>query len=219
VYFPLCPLPYTLLIHPFCVIMSQSQHSDFTSSLYDGDTDNISYLASSSLPELTPELSSSQQAFESFNAEFLRLLAPPTIPPSFTRLGPDRRKAYVLYDLMAHSEWVEWWLQTDYGKKSKLHWDANHQSPVWGHFHQVAHGPDGAPKVMCKECGTVLEHPSTTLSRGNGKQHRQGTSTMTKHLNTASCRKAGKGKKAEITRFLQKAVSQSSTSFLIRQLT
>ena len=67
VIFLLSPLPCTLNIYPCCVIMSQSQYSDFTLSIYDWDVDDINYLASSSLLDLTPELSSSKQAFEAFN--------------------------------------------------------------------------------------------------------------------------------------------------------
>lgn len=116
-------------------IMSQSQNSDvFPSSLYD-DTDSIPYLPSDPPQPFTPELSGSQQTFDPFNQDFLRPQAPPTIPPSLTRLGPDRRKAYVLYDGTMHTEWVDWWLETDYGKTSKLRWDANHYSEIWKQFH------------------------------------------------------------------------------------
>jgi hypothetical protein len=187
--------------------MSQSQHSDFASSLYNGDIDNISYLTPSESQVFTPEPSGSLHALEPFDHDFLRPAIPLTAPPIFTRVGPDRRKAYVLYDQMSHSDWVAWWLQTDYGKKSRLHWDSNHQSSVWDHFHQVAHSTDGSPKVMCKRCGVVLEHPSVVVTSKDGRQHRQGSSTMTKHLQTVSCRKASsKGKAAEITSFLQKKV-------------
>lgn len=114
--------------------MSESQQSDFASSLYDGDIDPLTYLAPSNQP-VTPALSSSQQTFDAFDSEFLRPVIPLMVPSSLTRVGPDRRKAFVLYDEMTHSDWVDWWLQTDYGRKSKIHWDSSHQSDIWNHFH------------------------------------------------------------------------------------
>jgi hypothetical protein len=80
--------------------MSQSQHSDFASSLYDGDIDNIAYLTPSNQPA-TP--SGSQHTFDTFEPDFLRPTIPPLIPEIFSRVGPDRRKAFVLYDKMAHN--------------------------------------------------------------------------------------------------------------------
>lgn len=65
------------------------------------------------------------------DASFLRPAVPPTVPSILKRVGPDRRKAYILYNEMAHNEFVEWWLQTDYGTRSKINWDSNHLSDVW----------------------------------------------------------------------------------------
>lgn len=187
-------------------IMSQSQNSDvFPSSLYD-DTDSIPYLPLDPPQPFTPELSGSQQTFDPFNQDFLRPQAPPTIPPSLTRLGPDRRKAYVLYDGTMHTEWVDWWLETDYGKTSKLRWDANYHSEIWKQFHQVALGSDGMPKVMCKRCGQILEHPSSPLRAGGTTRY--GTSTLLRHRKTLICVRALNGApKLGITKFLQDTVS------------
>jgi len=185
--------------------MSESQQSDFASSLYDGDIDTLTYLAPSNQP-VTPAQSSSQQTFDVFDSEFLRPVIPLVVPSSLTRVGPDRRKAFVLYNEMTHSDWVDWWLQTDYGRKSKIHWDSSHQSDIWSHFPQVAHGTDGAPKVMCKRCGQILEPPYSLSKGADGKDQRHGLSTMKRHLKTAGCQKANKGHNAEITKFLKKGV-------------
>lgn len=199
--------------------MSQSQQSDFASSFYDSEIDNLGYLPHSNLHHLAPEPSGSQQTFDSRHSDFRRTILPPVVPSSLTHVGPDRRKAYVLYDKMSHNDWVEWWLQTDYGSKSNIRWDSNHQSAVWTHFNQVAHSTNGVPKVMCKRCGVILEHPSNLASKDESKRQRQGTSTMAKHLKSAACQRATKGPKAEISRFLQKTVSSyirfESTSSLI----
>ena len=104
------PFPLTSIVFPFSVAMSQSQHSDFLPTLYDADTDNLSYLIPSSR---VPTPSGSQLTIEPFDAidtDFLRPSNLLPIPHSLTRVGPDRRKAYVLYDNMAYEEWVEWWL-------------------------------------------------------------------------------------------------------------
>jgi hypothetical protein len=132
--------------------MSQSQQSDFASSLYDGDTDNTTYLTPSNQPA-TSDLSSSQQTFDAFDAEFLCPVIPLVVLSSLICVGPDQRKVFVLYDKITYSDWVDWWLQTDYGRKSKIHWDSSYQSDIWKYFHQVAHRTDGAPKVMYKCCG------------------------------------------------------------------
>ncbi|OQD78035.1 hypothetical protein PENANT_c095G04240 [Penicillium antarcticum] len=50
-----------------------------------------------------------------------------------------------------HPEWVDWWLETDYGKTSKIRWDAAHQSEHWKQFDQVADATTGQPKGQMKE--------------------------------------------------------------------
>jgi hypothetical protein len=101
------------------------------SSFYDGDIDNLGYIT---LFNENTILSSSQLILDTFGSDFIRLNLPPPIPPSFTRVGLTRRKAYVLYDIMAHTEWVDWWLQTDYGRKRKMQWDAEHIAKIWKDF-------------------------------------------------------------------------------------
>lgn len=180
--------------------MSQSQHSDFLSSIYDGDIGNLSYHTPSNHPA-TP--SGSQATLPDFHHDFLRPDHPLPLPPSLTRVGPDRRKAFFLYDMAEHTEWVEWWLQTDYGRKSKIHWDTARQSTLWSNFHQVAQSTDGAPKVMCKRCEKILEHPHSV---GPGQAGYHGTSTMAKHLKSASCQRSVGRKNMDITGFLKNGV-------------
>jgi hypothetical protein len=113
---------------------------------------------------------------------------------------------------MAHNDWVDWWLQTDFGRKSKINWDSTRHAEIWGHYHQVAHSIDGAPKVMCQRCGAILEHPYTVNSKTKGKIQYHGTSTMQKHLKTAGCLKSEQGKRTEITGFLKNSVCLYSLS-------
>lgn len=187
--------------------MAQSQHSDiFPSSIYD-DTESIQYLTSGYPQLFTPDLSSSQKTLDPLESDFLRPQPPQSIPSSFQRVGPNRRKDYVLYNNIMHSEWVDWWLETDCGKISKIRWDAAHQSECWKEFDQVADATTGQPKVMCRRCGIILEHPSSLLRPG-GKT-RYGTSTLMKHLQTNGCQKRAKNSNQglDITRFLRDAVS------------
>lgn len=194
--------------------MSQT---DLSSSLYD-DIDNLNYLPSDNAQIFTPDLSISQQTEESFDPEFLQPSLPPAIPPSLERVGSDHRKPWILYNEMVHNDWVSWWLETEFGKKSNIKWSSSHSSSIWDNFHQVANSLNGAPKVMCKQCGAVLEHPYTEIEgkkkgkptiegvRPKAKKNIHGLGTMTKHPHTVSCLKAGPAGKSDITKFLVKAV-------------
>ncbi|KAG0152996.1 hypothetical protein PDIDSM_1955 [Penicillium digitatum] len=146
--------------------MSQSQLSDFASSLYGGDLDDLSYISTG---QVTP--SASQHTIDS---NFRRPDDPLPIPPLLKRVGPDPK------------------------------WDSNRHTEIWNSYHQVAQGIDGAPKVMCKRCGKILEHPYTLSPNSTGKAQYHGTSTIQKHRKTAGCLRSEKGKKAEITNFLQR---------------
>ena len=117
--------------------------------------------------------------------------------------------------MMSNTEWVDWWLQTDYGRRSKIKWDSTRHTAIWEYFDQVAHSTDGAPKVMCRRCAKILEHPYTMHTNAEGKEQYHGTSTMTKHLKTISCRNTKNGKNAEIKRFLQNGVCYTLTSHLL----
>lgn len=59
----------------------------------------------------------------------------------------------------------------------------SHYADVWKHFDQVAGIETGIPKVICRACLTLLDHP----------QHKKhGTSAMGKHQRSKSCRKGQK---------------------------
>ena len=84
--------------------MSESQQSDFVSLLYDAEIESLTFLNSSNYPA-TP--SGSQYIFDTIKPSvplFIQPAVPLTIPSSLKRVGPDRRKAYVLYNKMTHSE-------------------------------------------------------------------------------------------------------------------
>ena len=186
-----------------------SQISDvYASSVYDDSTtDTLPPILSNDFP---PNLSLSQQSFnsgtplvtDSIEADCTRPPQLPPIPPSLRRVCPDRITTYIVYGSMGQEseEFTKWWIQTNYGvtdsqkTKRRMNWDAQHSSEVWKHFDQVAAAKDGKPKVICKQCKAVLDHPQL----GNG------TSTMIKHVKGSGCQRKVKG--AGIKQFLQQQV-------------
>lgn len=101
---------------------------------------------------------------------------------------------------MSKCDFVDWWLETDYGRKKHIRWDGRHQSKCWKHFDQVAQIKTREPKVMCKRCLKTLIHPQIS---------RQGTSTMNKHTSGVNCQNvAGSaGKQKGIKDAMRNAVS------------
>ncbi|KAN0074980.1 hypothetical protein V8E54_007591, partial [Elaphomyces granulatus] len=54
---------------------------------------------------------------------------------------------------------------------------------AWSHFHEAADIHHGVPKLICKYCKTVQNHPDIK---------KEGTSNMSRHLLSANCNKSGK---------------------------
>lgn len=182
-----------------------SQISDaYPSSLYGADAiDNLACLQSDDQQIFTPDLSYGQQSFNSVSdSDFLRPLLPlaPPVPSSLQCVSPDRKKTYVVYSNMTKNEFVAWWLKTNFGRKKKMRWDTKHQADVWNQFDQVANSTNGEPKVFCKKCAKVLDHPQT---------NKHGTSSMNKHIQGVQCRNSisRAGRKTDIMQFMQDAVS------------
>ncbi|KAJ5557712.1 hypothetical protein N7513_003298 [Penicillium frequentans] len=173
--------------------MSQSQQTECGSQLSfcDIEPDDLSLITHSNYPA-TPSTSRQVDSFS-----FVQPFVPSSIAPDplerFQRVGPGRRGQFFLYNVMNHTDWVDWWLETDYGSNnSKIAWESQHgsASETWKQFEQVAHTGNGSPKVMCKRCDTILEHPYATKKDANGKIGRHGTTTITRHLQTLACQKA-----------------------------
>lgn len=53
------------------------------------------------------------------NSSASRPLAPPA-PENLRRIKPDRINEYLSYEANMSKEFVEWWLQTDYGRKRRI---------------------------------------------------------------------------------------------------
>lgn len=109
--------PYCLSVH--ISILSMSQFSDtYASSNYEGaPLDTLQYLIPDDTPFTTPQTLTS--AYD--NSRF----APPSplqrlsLPPSITTLNPDRINSFALYSGTMSKEFVEWWLQTEFGKSNQ----------------------------------------------------------------------------------------------------
>ncbi|KAJ5310940.1 uncharacterized protein N7443_003401 [Penicillium atrosanguineum] len=168
--------------------MSQNQQSPFSSSIYDSDFDN--YIPPNH--PFTPNLSESQETLPSLDTDFLRPLLPPAIPPSLTRVGPSRNKAYILYDEMLHSDW-----RLDSARKTIYPGMRNISLVPRTNFTR-------SPKaLMVLQRLCILKHPNFVRYTKDGKKQRQGTSTMKGYLSSAGCIKASQGQGMNITQFLQ----------------
>ncbi|KAJ5355559.1 uncharacterized protein N7496_012771, partial [Penicillium cataractarum] len=118
------------------------------------------------------------------NVNLLRPAIPPVIPETLERVGPPKRKNYILWTEMANEDFIVWWLKTEYGSKMKRNiFEGRRNAECWDHFYQVATIQDGSPKVICKNCDHILAYPA---------DKRRGTSTMNRHYSQAylSSRKA-----------------------------
>ncbi|KAH1602892.1 hypothetical protein KXX44_003473 [Aspergillus fumigatus] len=131
-----------------------------------------------------------------FNRAIVRAVSG-AVPTNQTlrRVGPDRRKNWVLYETANEDDFLSWWLQTEYGRqlngsgRSKIRWSVEHSAEVWKHFDQVAELSSGRPKVICRACSTLLDHP----------QHKShGTSVMGKHQRSSACRKGKKRASSQV---------------------
>jgi hypothetical protein len=180
----------------------------YSSSLLNIDvTDSLFGLQSENQHLLTPDTSYSQQSSSlTSDPDYLHAPAPlsscppPEAPPSLQRIKPDRKTIFILYSDMTKSEFVTWWLKTDFGRKKTLRWDTKHQADIWNQFHQVANSATGEPKVLCKKCMKDLDHPMT---------NRNGSSSMGKHIQGPKCRNSSHqaGRQTNIAQFMDSTVS------------
>ena len=132
-------------------------------------------------------------------------------PPSIERVGPDREKEWALWSEMSKTEFIEWWLTTQYGSKPKgehPHWDKRgYTSELWQFFNQVAHIKTGQPKAICKACSQIVDHPVTPNKKGT----KYGTNALKRHTK-AKCRGAGPASEQNIQDLWKKAVSEDLKS-------
>lgn len=109
-------------------------------------------------------------------------------PLSLKRAGFGGSSPFVLYPEMDNTQFIEWWLTTQYGDpkrmepKKPLDWARKRTSKHWKDFVQVAHEDTGRPKILCQRCGTILDHPNW-----NPSGPPSGTSCLQRHLNSHTC--------------------------------
>lgn len=123
-------------------MMSQVQASDaYPSSVPDGD--QIEYLPFD-LPQdpqglYTPDPSCSQPTiYSSSDPDYARPRPQLPKPETLERVYPDRTSPYILYSEIPKDAFVACWLETEFGKKKRIHWDGRHHAKCWEHFEQVA---------------------------------------------------------------------------------
>jgi hypothetical protein len=165
-----------------------SQLSDIYPSLfYEVDPlDNTSCFSLDNLQVFTFDiLSSSQQIITpTINTSFL---LSHTIPESLQRVGPHRTKEWILYSEMNKDDFVTWWVGTQAGTlKKKIRWNGEgHLLDIWKDFNQVAYHLTGEAKIMCQQCGKILEHPNHQSTR---------TKSLRRHILRTTCQKSGGAK-------------------------
>lgn len=167
------------------------------------DALSTSYPDSDGLTAFPPEPFLSQPSLTSTPKHNFPQLLP--IPPTLIRVKPDHRNEFALFDTMNKEVFVNWWLQTTYGKRPEgkaFVWDrAGHLSDVWKHFDQLASTSDGLPRVRCQRCYKILDHPGHT---------KQGTNSMGRHWRGEKCRRAAnQSQQPNIRRLLQDEASNT----------
>jgi hypothetical protein len=112
--------------------------------------------------------------------------------PSFLRIG--QHDNYYQWTQSVHDRFLDWWLNTPWAVTrtadstinivKQLSWNSSiRKSDSWQHFYQAAHQITGEPVLICQICHLSLIHP-------NAKGHSSGTTSLKKHLVSATCQKA-----------------------------
>jgi hypothetical protein len=112
--------------------------------------------------------------------------------PSFLVLG--QHDDHYQWTQSVNNKFLDWWLNTPWvlthtansttNIVKQLSWNSStRKSDSWQHFHQAAHQITGEPVLICQICHLSLIHP-------NAKGHSSGTTSLRKHLASASCQKA-----------------------------
>jgi BED zinc finger. len=161
--------------------------SSFAPSIYSDNIDPLLSNCFSVPPSNVPESYSTAPVVSSL------------LPPSLRRVG-GRRKEWALWSEMTKTEFIEWWLTTQYAttlpNPGQVHWDGVGQSSkAWECFDQVANITSGEPKVLCRRCGDFLQHP-----------WRHGPSGMSRHLKKDKCKEVGRQANIQLM-MAQRAVS------------
>jgi hypothetical protein len=179
--------------------MSQNQASQFSdhypSSVFeDNPMDTLSFLAS----DRPFSLDGRETPTSTPDVNFIRPVIPPPIPETLERVGPPKRKNYILWTEMVNEDFVAWWLKTEYGSEMKRNiFEGKRNAECWDHFHQVAAIQDGSPKVICKNCDHILAHPA---------DKHQGTSTMNRHYSHAGACRRGRTQSHDIRKAIKNEV-------------
>ena len=165
-----------------------SQLSDpYPSSLYGDSLDQSSILPNDAFSDLPNSQQTESQ----------------TIPSSLERVG-NRMKSWVRYTNMTKDDFVNWWLNTQYGSKleaKRVSWDRkSYSSDIWAHFDQIAHSSTGQPKVICKQCSKILDHPTYTTN---------GTNALRRHWKKGNCKPAAE--QSNIQQLIQQIVSYNQS--------
>lgn len=114
---------------------------------------------------------------------------------------------YYIFEVETKEIFMEWWSQTKWvsnlqsdPKKKAVKWGSVKLSATWKDFYEVANIQTGEPKVLCRICKQIIQHPHTTSN---------GTSALGNHVASSRCQQVAvaKGDKAISTYLLQVSVT------------
>jgi hypothetical protein len=171
----------------------------------------ITFSNADSLYEFPTETPSSAQPVASSNADSLYEFPTETptsaqpIPPSQPIEIPStltlvHNNKYILFETTKKAEFLEWHTKTIWYYKqeqrpskqvTRIAWGHRKQSKIWDQLCEVADKKDGTPKILCRRCDKILQHPA-----GKGKSStnssRTGTSHLKNHLQSDHCMQASR---------------------------
>jgi hypothetical protein len=62
-----------------------------------------------------------------------------TLPETLERVGPPKRRNFILWTEMVNEDFIVWWLKTEYGSKMKRNiFERKRNAECWDHFYQAA---------------------------------------------------------------------------------
>lgn len=162
----------------------------------ESESDDLNILNSTS-SSIRPSQSASQVGWDMFKIPFhekreIQRTTIKHIREEYPALIFQENDEYIKSTLSTKDQFGVWWWQTTIGQSVKTKSSTKIKDPLWAkkavpgkqadtweEFIQLASTVEGLPRIACKRCNKILDHP-TALSNSS-------TSNMKKHLKTSEC--------------------------------
>jgi hypothetical protein len=117
---------------------------------------------------------------------------PPEIPSALTLVHKNK---YILFEVTKKADFLEWHAKTIWSFKHqqrhseqaiRIAWGHRKQSKVWDFLFEVADKQDGTPKILCRRCDKILQHPAGKGKSGTNLT-RTGVTHLKNHLQSQQC--------------------------------